>query len=46
MDVTGVAPRSYTKSFMEQELHVLKILNISRASRNLASMGPTEKIYT
>ena len=43
MDVTGAAPRSYTMSYMEQEFHVLNILNISGASGSLASMGPTEK---
>ena len=43
MDITGLARRSYMMGYMEQELHVLTMLKIRGASRNLAIMSPTEK---
>ena len=43
MDITGVTCHSYMMSYMEQELHILNVLNICRASRNLSAMSSTEK---
>ena len=43
MDITGVARRSYMIGYMEEELHVLNMLNTRGASRDLAIMSPSEK---
>ena len=43
MDLTNVARRSYMMGYLNQELHILNILNIKGSHRNLAAMSPTEK---
>ena len=43
MNLTNVARRSYMMGYLNQELHVLNILNIKGSHRNLAAMSPTEK---
>ena len=43
MDITNVARRSYMMGYLNQELHVLNMLNIKGSHRNLAAMSPTEK---
>ena len=43
MDITNVAQRSYIMGYLNQELHVLNVLNIKGSHRILAAMSPTEK---
>ena len=43
MDITNVVRRSYMMGYLDQELHVLNLLNIKGSHRNLAVMSPTEK---